>query len=122
MNDFIKEITIKMKPIKPTSPSDLEVIKDLLSDKFIVFHMALIKQGATIMATLEEVKAAIAAEKVEVAAKIAALTASIESLEAELANGTPVTAEDLQALVDGVKGIFVEAEDPETSEALPAEE
>jgi len=121
MSDFIEQIIFKMRPNKPKSPSDLEVINDMLSDKFIVLHKALINQGARIMATLEEVKAAIAAEKAEVAAKIAELTASIESLEAELANGTPVTAEDLQALVDGVKGIFVE-EDPETSEALPAEE
>jgi hypothetical protein len=46
------------------------VIKQLLSDKFIVFHMALIKQGALIMAGQKELEAAIAAEKAEVLAAI----------------------------------------------------
>jgi len=121
MNQFINQIILKIKPVKPTSPSDLEVIKDLLSDKFIIIHKALINQGARIMAELKDVQAAIAAEKAEVAAKIAALTASIESLKAELANGTPVTSEDLAALVAGVQGIFVAEAPVDPAEPLPAE-
>lgn len=118
MNKFITEIIVKIKPTKPKSKSDLEVIKETLSDYFIILHKALLKQGALTMATLDEVKAAIAAEKVEVAGKIAELTTAIEALEAELANGTPVTADDLAGLVAQVQGIFV-AEAP--AEPLPAE-
>lgn len=115
MSAFIEQIILKMKPNKPKCPSDIEVINEMLSDKFIVLHKALIKQGALIMAELKDVQDAIAAEKAEVAEKIAELTATIETLTTELANGTPVTAEDLAALVAGVQGIFV------APEPLPAE-
>lgn len=120
MSQFIEQIILKMKPNKPKCPSDIEVINEMLSDKFITLHKALIKQGATIMAELKDVQDAIAAEKAEVAAKIAALTATIEALEATLANGTPVTGDDLAALVAQVQGIFV-ADVPADDEPLPAE-
>jgi hypothetical protein len=119
VNKFITEIIVKMKPNKPTRKSDVEVLDDLISDKFITLHKALIKQGARIMAELKDVQDAIAAEKAEVAAKIAALTATIEALEATLANGTPVTGDDLAALVAQVQGIFVA--DAPADEPLPAE-
>jgi hypothetical protein len=59
--------------------------------------------GETIMATKDEVLAAIAAEKDEVAAAVAALTARIDEL---IAAGTGATADDLAEIAAAVQGIF----------------
>lgn len=56
-----------------------------------------------IMATKEEVLAAIAAEGAEVAEKVTALQAKIDEL---IANGTGASAEDLEEIKLAVQGIF----------------
>lgn len=60
-----------------------------------------------IMATLDEVKAAIAQEKQEVMDKLASVNAELESLKEQLANGTVVTAADLDELKGLINDIFV---------------
>jgi hypothetical protein len=142
MKDFISEIIVKMKPVKPKSPSDLEVINDMLSDKFIILHKALITQGARIMATLDQIKAAIvelkavvADEATEVSTELASLNAKVAALQAELANGTAVSAADLDEVLASINGVSALVEgiietaapvepvlDPvPTEEPLPAE-
>ena len=59
-----------------------------------------------IMATKEEVLAAIAAEGVEVAEKVTALQAKIDEL---IAAGTGASAEDLEEIKLAVQGIFTPA-------------
>lgn len=59
-----------------------------------------------IMATKEEVAAAIAAEAEEVKAKVDALIAEIEELKARQIGATP---EELDAILAGVQGIFTPA-------------
>jgi TRAP-type mannitol/chloroaromatic compound transport system substrate-binding protein len=60
-----------------------------------------------IMATLQEVKDAVAAEAAEVTAKVNELMAEIQALKDQIANGTNVTPEDLDALLASVNAIFV---------------
>ena len=62
-----------------------------------------------IMATKEEVLAAIAAEGAEVAEKVTALQAKIDEL---IANGAGASAEDLEEIKLAVQGIFAPAVDP----------
>jgi len=62
-----------------------------------------------IMATKEEVLAAIAAEGAEVAEKVTALQAKIDEL---IAAGTGASAEDLEEIKLAVQGIFTPAVDP----------
>lgn len=83
-----------------------------------------IKLGVLTMANLKDVQdaiaalsAAAAAEKVETdanvaasAASIATLTATVASLQGQLANGTSVSAADLQALVDSLNGVSVQVQ------------
>jgi hypothetical protein len=141
MNDFIKEITKRMKPDQPTSPSDLEVIKALLSDKFIEFHMALIKQGATIMTRLDELLAVVAKETEESAALVASnkfLTAlnaelqakadtaidALDALETAVEEGVLLSAAEWAAAKAAVANIVPSApveETPVDNEALSAE-
>jgi hypothetical protein len=64
-----------------------------------------LNQGS-FMATLQEVKDSIAAEKAEVRAKLDALGAQIADLQAQLAAGTVVSAADLDALKAAVEDIF----------------
>ena len=61
------------------------------------------------MATLEEVKQAIADEKTEVTAKITQLSDRITDLENQIASGENVTPEQLSELKELVHGIFVNA-------------
>jgi hypothetical protein len=73
----------------PASKNDLETAKE---------H---------IMATLQEVKDAVAAEAAEVTAKVNELMAEIQVLKDQIAAGTNVTPEDLDALLASVNAIFV---------------
>jgi|GEM_PF-2901905 len=119
MSDFIKEIIIRMTPDKPKSQSDLEVIKQLLSDKFIVFHMALLKQGASIMASVAQLEAAVANlqatvvnEAEEVSTEVANLKALIEAGASD--NGIPPEALDgilasINSVSESVSKIIVAA-------------
>ena len=59
-----------------------------------------------LMPTVQEIKDAIFAEAQEVATKIAELEASIQALKDQIANGSPATEQDLQDILEGVKGIF----------------
>lgn len=70
----------------------------------------LIKQGARTMATVAEIKAELSAvkqaiidEKAEVDGEFAAHQAQIQALKDQLANGTAVTAEDLDELLTAAK-------------------
>jgi hypothetical protein len=133
MNEFIKGVIDKMKPTKPTSPSDLEVITGLLSDKFIEFHTALIKQGAMTMAKLDELLAVVAKETEEGAALVAsnnflvalnvelkasadaanlqkdAAVAAATALQEKFDSGVFLTPEEWAALKDSIAGIVVTA-------------
>jgi phage I-like protein len=60
-----------------------------------------------IMATKQEVLDAIAAEKAQVLTGIEELNVTIEDLKTQIANGTPVTAADLDEIVTAVHDIFV---------------
>lgn len=59
------------------------------------------------MATLQDVKDAIAAEKAEITSKLADLDKQIQDLKDQIANGSPVTAADLDEIVSNVHDIFV---------------
>lgn len=83
-----------------------------------------IKLGVLTMANLKDVQDAIAslsaaalAEKIETDANVAASQASIAALkatvvevQAQLANGTSVSAADLQALVDSLNGVSAQVQ------------
>jgi flagellar hook-associated protein FlgK len=86
----------------------------------------LTRQGNSIMATLDDVKAALAqaaadatAEKAEVATAIQALNDRIAALQTQIAAGTLVTAADLDALVTQINGIDAQVKDI-TVPAVPA--
>lgn len=68
-----------------------------------------------IMATKQDVLAAIAAEKTQVLEAITELENQIQALKDQIAAGTPVTAEDLDDIVSAVNDIFIPAPpvDPE---------
>jgi flagellar hook-associated protein FlgK len=72
----------------PASKNDLETTKE------------------QIMATLQEVQDAVAAEAAEVTAKVNELTAEIQRLNDLIAAGGAVTAADLDALKASVEAIF----------------
>ena len=66
----------------------------------------IIHNQEVIMATLAEVKQAVADEKAEVLAKLTALGEEIQALKDQIAAGSPVTAADLDELVASVHDIF----------------
>lgn len=59
-----------------------------------------------IMITLQEIKAAIAAEGQQVTTRLNELAAEIQGLKDQLASGTVVTEADMQDLLDSVNAIF----------------
>jgi hypothetical protein len=63
-----------------------------------------------IMATKAEVLEAIANEKAQVLVGIEELNKQIEDLKAQITNGVPVTAADLDEIVNAVHDIFVPVE------------
>ena len=58
------------------------------------------------MATLQEVKQAIADEKAQVLEGITALNAKIQELQDQINQGTNVTAQDLEDIKNDVNNIF----------------
>jgi hypothetical protein len=94
--DSIKDIFFK-----PNTPqaSDVEVLKLYISEMFLKYDKRNTRQGERIMATLDDVKAAIAAEKLET-------LAAIQALKDQLLNGLTVTAQDLDALIVQIQGIY----------------
>jgi flagellar hook-associated protein FlgK len=60
----------------------------------------------TIMATLQQVRDAVAAEGQEVANRLNELATEIQSLKDQIANGNPVTEADLDTLLTDVQNIF----------------
>ncbi len=58
-----------------------------------------------IMGSVQDVKDAIAAERAEVQAKLAALVQSIDDLKAQIAAGTGITAADMDELKTEVQAI-----------------
>jgi hypothetical protein len=62
--------------------------------------------GDLIMATVQQLEEAIAAEKVEVTTKIDALAAEIVALKDQIAQGGTITEEQLDAVLFGVQNIF----------------
>lgn len=75
------------------------------------------------MATLQDVHDKIEAEKAQVAAGLGALQAEIQALKDQIGNGVVVTAEQLDALMVAVDGIFTpEVQDePAVEEPTPEE-
>jgi hypothetical protein len=63
-----------------------------------------------IMATVNEIKEAIEAEKVEVQTKIDALATEIQTLKDVIAAGGTVSEADLDEVLVGVNNIFTPAE------------
>lgn len=61
------------------------------------------------MATKQEVLDAIAAEKLEVTTAITNLNSQIQALKDQIANGSPVTAADLDDILNSVHDIFTPA-------------
>ncbi len=59
------------------------------------------------MATKQEVLDAIAEEKAQVVSAVNDLNTQIQALKDQIANGTPVTSEDLDQIVSAVHDIFV---------------
>ena len=59
------------------------------------------------MATLQEVKDAIAEEKTQVLNKLTELNTEIQALKDQIAAGSPVTVADLDDLKAAVNDIFV---------------
>lgn len=99
---------------KPTPVSDTQ---SFITVQFKQAQDYQIKLGALLMATLKDVQASIAklstdiaAEKVLVLASIATLNGTIATLQAQLANGTQVSAADLQSLVDSLNGVDVQVQ------------
>jgi hypothetical protein len=76
-----------------------------LNDMLLTLSAIGTNQGE-IMATLQDVKDTIAQERQQVSDGIAALTAQIAALQAQLANGTVVTQADLDALNALIQDIF----------------
>ena len=62
-----------------------------------------------IMATVDEVKAAIAEEAAEVKARVDALDAQVVDLKNQIAAGTAATPAQLDEIIAGVRGIFTPA-------------
>jgi len=94
-----------------------EILKQLLSP--------LNTLGAKIMATLDDVKAALAAaaeaatnEKAEVGTKLDNLNVQIQALKDQIAGGTLVTAADLDALVTQINGIATDVENITTPDPV----
>ncbi len=78
----------------------------------------ILTNGESIMATLDDVKAALAqaatdatAEKAEVTAAISALNDTITALQAQIASGSVVTAADLDGLLASIQGIDAQVKD-----------
>jgi len=70
-------------------------------------HFEIHKLRRTLMATKQEVLDAIAAEKQQVADGLEALNQKIVDLQTQIANGTAVTAADLDEISAAVNDIFV---------------
>lgn len=68
-----------------------------------------IERSKTIMATVEQVKQAVADEASEVKARVDALTAEVQALKDQIAAGTAATPEQLDEILASVKGIFTPA-------------
>ena len=79
------------------------------------------------MATKQDVMDTINAEREEVGAKIGELTSTIDELRRQLANGVPVTEQDLADIQEAVRNIFVAPstepvpEDPAPADPAPAD-
>jgi len=69
----------------------------------------LLKIGERIMATLDEVKAAVAAEAQQVKDRVDALEAQVVALQEQVAAGGAATAADLDGLIVSIQGIFTPA-------------
>jgi prefoldin subunit 5 len=92
----------------------LDEFKALFSDAAIMAQLHEVSQSiaalginqGNLMATLQDVKDTIAAERQQVSDGIAALTAQIATLTAQLQAGTVVTAQDLADLQALISDIF----------------
>jgi beta-phosphoglucomutase-like phosphatase (HAD superfamily) len=71
------------------------------------------QQQESIMASVQDLLDAVAAEKAQVASGLAALTAQVQALQAQLATGSAVTPEQLDAVLVAITEIF-------TPDAAPA--
>ena len=81
---------------------DFQILIGIIALAVFINH-----KGDKIMASLQEVKDAIAQEKAEVVEKVEGLNAQIEELKNQIAAGGVVTAEQLDEVLDGIKNIFV---------------
>ncbi len=70
----------------------------------------IVKQMEILMATVDQVKEAIAAEKEQVQVKLDELASEIQVLKDVIANGGTVTEEELDSVLEAVNNIFTPAE------------
>ena len=84
----------------------LHVHLDSVDEKFLQLLSKIIHTGERIMATLQQVKDAVAAEAAEVKTKVDQLEADVQALKDQIAAGTAATAADLDDLLTQVQNIF----------------
>ena len=91
----------------------LRVIKSISewlgSRSGIATKQDLVEMENRIMATLQELKDAVAAEAAEVKARVDALQAEVQALKDQLAAGGTVTEAQLDEVLAGIKNIFTPA-------------
>lgn len=90
---------------------DSVVLKRIMEKLSLIAH-----QGDTIMATIENVQEAIAAEKLQVTTALEALKAQVADLQAQVAAGSAATPEQLDALIVAIDAVYTPA-----PEVVPAE-
>ena len=90
------------------SLTELESCTDSAGVELIIQKLSNLETnlGDLIMATVQQLEEAIAAEKVEVTTKIDALAAEIVALKDQIAQGGTITEEQLDAVLFGVQNIF----------------
>lgn len=78
----------------------------VLTDVALFFLNPLIDRSR-LMATVQELQEAVAAERAEVTERITALQAEVQALRDEIANGGSITEEQLDGVLVNIKNIFV---------------
>lgn len=72
----------------------------------------LFNQGESLMATVQELKDAVAVEKAEVQAKLAELATEVQALKDVIAAGGNVTEAQLTEVLDAIRDIFTPTPTP----------
>ena len=90
------------------NPQETHIFLHILSESATQKLDLILAQGETLMADVTSIKQLVVdldTETNDVAAKVDAQTAAIADLKAQIAEGIPVTQEDLNAISDGLTPI-----------------